>query len=208
MTNKKTIGELIEKEVRKQGIPITTFADLICCQRNNVYNLFRRNKIDIVLLKRISEVLNHNFFIDLANDLDLINENSDTEKDKVISQFYRVVPYVLKEIGKSNAIILGDLPDDPECPVPDFMLPDYIISFTIGNTFKERFGKNSLLLIETVTNEKGIEVEVLTNMLNQTKSLNIKLDYKTEEEWRDTMTFAFDVHERFKIQQSWEQRKI
>ena len=124
MTNKKTIGELIEKEVRKQGIPITTFADLICCQRNNVYNLFRRNKIDIVLLKRISEVLNHNFFIDLANDLDLINENSDTEKDKVISQFYRVVPYVLKEIGKSNAIILGDLPDDPECPVPDFMLPD------------------------------------------------------------------------------------
>lgn len=208
MTNKKTIGELIEKEVRKQGIPITTFADLICCQRNNVYNLFRRNKIDIVLLKRISEVLNHNFFIDLANDLDLIAENSDTEKDKVISQFYRVVPYVLKEIGKSNAIILGDLPDDPECPVPDFMLPDYIISFTIGNTFKERFGKNSLLLIETVTNEKGIEVEVLTNMLNQTKSLNIKLDYKTEEEWRDTMTFAFDVHERFKIQQSWEQRKI
>jgi hypothetical protein len=114
----------------------------------------------------------------------------------------------LKEIGKSNAIILGDLPDDPECPVPDFMLPDYIISFTIGNTFKERFGRNSLLLIETVTNEKGIEVEVLTNMLNQTKSLNIKLDYKTEEEWRDTMTFAFDVHERFKIQQSWEQRKI
>ena len=208
MTNKKTIGELIEKEVRKQGIPITTFADLICCQRNNVYNLFRRNKIDIVLLKRISEVLNHNFFIDLANDLDLIAENSDTDKDKVISQFYRVVPYVLKEIGKSNAIILGDLPDDPECPVPDFMLPDYIISFTIGNTFKERFGKNSLLPIETVTNEKGIEVEVLTNMLNQTKSLNIKLDYKTEEEWRDTMTFAFDVHERFKIQQSWEQRKI
>lgn len=208
MTNKKTIGELIEKEVRKQGIPITTFADLICCQRNNVYNLFRRNKIDIVLLKRISEVLNHNFFIDLANDLDLINENSDTEKDKVISQFYKVVPYVLKEIGKSNAIILGDLPDDPECPVPDFMLPDYIISFTIGKTFKERFGKNSLLLIETVTNEKGIEVEVLTNLLTQTKSLNIKLDYKTMEEWRDTMTFAFDVHERFKIQQSWEQRKI
>lgn len=208
MTNKKTIGELIEKEVRKQGIPITTFADLICCQRNNVYNLFRRNKIDIVLLKRISEVLNHNFFIDLANDLDLINENSDTENDKVISQFYKVVPYVLKEIGKSNAIILGDLPDDPECPVPDFMLPDYIISFTIGKTLKERFGKNSLLLIETVTNEKGIEVEVLTNLLTQTKSLNIKLDYKTEEEWRDTMTFAFDVHERFKIQQSWEQRKI
>lgn len=36
MTNKRTIGELIENEVRKQQIPITEFAKMICCQRNNV----------------------------------------------------------------------------------------------------------------------------------------------------------------------------
>ena len=51
--NNKTIGEIIEREVRKQQIPITQFADMICCQRNNVYDIFRRSKIDIILLKRI-----------------------------------------------------------------------------------------------------------------------------------------------------------
>ena len=30
MTNKRTIGELIENEVRKQQIPITEFAKMIC----------------------------------------------------------------------------------------------------------------------------------------------------------------------------------
>ena len=66
MANKKTIGELIEREVRKQQIPITQFEEMICCQRNNVYDIFRRSKLDIILLKRISEVLKHNFFKDLA----------------------------------------------------------------------------------------------------------------------------------------------
>ena len=47
MTNKRTIGELIENEVRKQQIPITEFAKMICCQRNNVYDIFKRSKMDI-----------------------------------------------------------------------------------------------------------------------------------------------------------------
>ena len=38
MTNEKTIGELIKLEVLKQGIPIKRFAEMIYCQRNNVYN--------------------------------------------------------------------------------------------------------------------------------------------------------------------------
>lgn len=50
-SEKLTIGKLIEKEVRKQQIPITEFARLICCQRNNVYDIFKRSKIDIVQLK-------------------------------------------------------------------------------------------------------------------------------------------------------------
>ncbi len=39
MTEKRTIGKLIEKEVRKQQLSIVEFADRICCKRNNVYNL-------------------------------------------------------------------------------------------------------------------------------------------------------------------------
>lgn len=73
-SEKLTIGKLIEKEVRKQQIPITEFARLICCQRNNVYDIFKRSKIDIVQLKQISKVLRRNFFKELADDLELINE--------------------------------------------------------------------------------------------------------------------------------------
>lgn len=209
MTNEKTIGKLIEHEVRKQGIPIKKFAEMIYCQRNNAYNLFGRSKIDIILLKRICEALNHNFFQDLADDLSLIDEVGDAEKDKAVVQFYNVVPKILKEMGKSSSIILGDLPDDVDSPVPDFILPDYIISFTVGNTFMERSSKrNPLLSIEKISNDEGIEIELLTNLLHQTRSQNIVLDYKTEEEWRDTLTFAFELYERFNISQLWKQRRL
>ena len=195
---KKTIGTLIEIEVRKQ-MSITEFAEKICCQRNNVYDIFNRSKIDIILLKRISEVLNHNFFQDLANDLGLVDIEGEMEKDKAIAQFYKIVPNILREMGKDDTIISGSLPDAPDCPVPDFLLPDYIISFTIGDTFDERFGENSYLLVEMKRNEKGAKVELLTNLLNQTRSLNIKLDYKTEDEWRETLAYAFELHAHYGI---------
>lgn len=195
---KKTIGKLIEMEVRKQ-MSITEFAEKICCQRNNVYDIFNRSKIDTILLKRISEVLNHNFFQDLANDLSLIDEEDEMARDKAIAQFYKVVPNILREMGKDDTIISGSLPDEPDCPVPDFLLPNYIISFTIGDTFDERFGKNSYLLVEMMRNAKGAEVELLTNLVHRNRSLNIKLDYKTEEEWRETLAFAFEVHAHYGI---------
>ena len=198
MKNKQTIGELIELEVRKQ-MSITQFAEAICCQRNNVYDIFRRSKIDIILLKRISEVLNRNFFKDLADDLGLIDEEDEMARDKAIAQFYKVVPNILREMGKDDTIISGSLPDEPDCPVPDFLLPSYIISFTIGETFAERFGQNPLLSVELMRNEKGTEIELLTNLVHRNRSLNIKLDYKTEEEWRETLAFAFEVHKHYEI---------
>lgn len=195
---KKTIGTLIEMEVRKQ-MHVSEFADKICCQRNNVYDIFRRSKIDIILLKRISEVLNHNFFQDLANDLGLIDVDEEAAKDKAIAQFYKVVPTILREMGKDDTIISESLPDEPDCLVPDFILPNYIISFTIGETFDERFGKNSYLPVELMRNEKGAEVELLTNLVHRNRSLNIKLDYKTEEEWRETLAYAFELHKLYGI---------
>ena len=147
MTNKQTIGDLIEREVRKQQIPITQFADMICCQRNNVYDIFRRSKIDIVLLKRISEVLNRNFFKELADDLDLICEREETEKDKAVAQFFKAVPKALRRLGKEVSIILQELGDEyKDCKIPDFGLTNYAISFTIGDTMKDRIGENPFCL--------------------------------------------------------------
>ena len=81
MAHKRTIGELIENEVRKQQIPITEFAKMIYCQRNNVYDIFKRNKMDIAQLKQISKVLNHNFFKDLYEDEELISNNEEAGEE-------------------------------------------------------------------------------------------------------------------------------
>jgi len=55
------IGERIREIFDKSNMNIARFAELLHCDRANVYNIFRRKKIDISLLLEISKILNHNF---------------------------------------------------------------------------------------------------------------------------------------------------
>ena len=85
----ETIGNRIENEVRKQEWNITEFADAICCKRNNVYDIFKRNNLDIKLLARISKVLKHNYFKDLAEEPELAEFTvEESEKDSCCNTFY------------------------------------------------------------------------------------------------------------------------
>lgn len=203
MANKKTIGELIENEVRKQQIPITEFAKMIYCQRNNVYAIFKRSKMDIEQLKQISQVLNRNFFKELAEDMELINECEESEeekmKQKAVSQFFNIVPNVLHKLGRSSTIVFSRL-DEPgyeDCPTPDFGLPDYFITFTIGETLKERIGDCAILPIVSIVNDDGYMVEVCTNVMYGSVCINVKLDYKTSDEWCRILIFAFETYEKY-----------
>ena len=206
MTDNKTIGELIELEVRRQGISITGFAEMICCQRNNVYDIFKRDNIDIKLLKNISTLLKRNFFRELAEAPELITdkeETADEEKNrKAVSQFFEVVPDVLHKLGKSPAIVFCKMSEDEQAnrKLPDFGLPDYFITFTIGETLKERVGENPVLPITPVSNNSDNKVEVCQNVVYDSVCVNIKLDFKTEEEWSDILNFAFEVYD--KVQRS------
>ena len=65
---------------------------------------------------------------------------------------------------------------------------------------KDRIGNNPLLPFEYFMNDEGIELEISTNRLYNSKNINIKLDYKTDEEWLQTMKYAFEVYERLNIQ--------
>ena len=56
------IGYIIEQQVRKQGRSITWLANQLSCHWTNVYAIFRRNNIDVILLQKLSEVLDFNFF--------------------------------------------------------------------------------------------------------------------------------------------------
>lgn len=206
MTDNKTIGELIELEVRRQGISITGFAEMICCQRNNVYDIFKRDNIDIKLLKNISTLLKRNFFRELAEAPELITDKKETAEEeknrKAVSQFLEVVPDVLHKLGKSSAIVFCKMSEDEEAnrKLPDFGLPGYFITFTIGETLKERVGENPVLPITPVSNNSDNKVEVCQNMVYDSVCVNIALDFKTEEEWSDILNFAFEVYD--KVQRS------
>jgi len=192
---KKAIGQIIENEVRKQQITIVDFAKMICCTRNNVYDIFKRDKIDIIQLKHISKVLKRNFFKELSEDMELIRE--DESDGKAVAQFFTVVPDILRKLGKSPIIVANsDYADDEECLMPDFGLPDYYISFTKGNTLRERIGDNPNLPIESVSNDSGCVVEVCKNMACRSVYVNVKLDYRTEEDWYGVLDFAFKTYDK------------
>lgn len=202
-TKSKTIGDLINEEVRRQKMPVTKFAKEINCQRNNVYDIFNRSNMDIDLLKRISKVLDVNFFQKIADDLDLVCEEADNvnqQEQKAVSQFLDVVPKLLEKMGKNAAIFMGNpCPSDidSDC-LPDFCLPDYSISFTFGKTLEERMRANSYLSFEVVRKNAGCEVETCFNKCTSLPTFNIQLTYKTEEQWAETLEFAFEVMSKWR----------
>ena len=63
------IGQIIEKEFYRQGRSVSWFADKLCCDRTNVYNIFKRESIDTALLLKISQTLGHDFFSYYVDDL-------------------------------------------------------------------------------------------------------------------------------------------
>ncbi len=60
------IGQQIEEELRRQERSVSWFARKLCCNRQNVYDIFHRTNIDAELLLRISLVLGRNFFEEYA----------------------------------------------------------------------------------------------------------------------------------------------
>lgn len=56
------IGKLIEAELRRQERTVSWFARKLYCDRSNVYDIFKRENIDVDLLLRISSILKHDFF--------------------------------------------------------------------------------------------------------------------------------------------------
>lgn len=64
------IGNAIKTEVEKQERTVSWFAKKLGCSRMAIYRIYEKNSIDTATLRQISKILNHNFFNDLANDLE------------------------------------------------------------------------------------------------------------------------------------------
>ena len=194
-----TIGKLIENEVRKQGWIIKDFAERICCTRTNVYDIFNRSKMDVAQLAHISKILKHNFFKDLAENLELADANNpEVEKDlqnrRAVAQFFDVMPKVLKNLHIETNIVMPIMQNEFNDPLPDYGLTDYAIFFTLGERLYDRFNKDSIgcFDVQTVIATGGTPVDIWHNTLNHTWFVDIKLDFKTEEQWGNTILYLLD----------------
>lgn len=188
----KTIGKLIEEEVRRQEWNITTFADKICCTRTNVYDIFQRSKMDVAQLELISRVLKHNFFKDLADNPELADANNpEVEKDlqnrRAVAQFFEVMPKVLRNLNIETSIVMPIFQDEFKDPLPDYGLSDYAIVFTIGERLYDRFNNEGLGLFDIKTDVApgNQSFDIWHNTMNHQWFVDVKLDYKTEQEWGD-----------------------
>lgn len=210
MERKTTIGELIENEVRRQQLTMDQFAQKICCQRANVYKIFKRNTIDISQLKLISEALGHNYFEDLAKDVDLARpvpvDEEELERLRAVDQFMDAVPKVFLKLGHMVSISFGSkLPDEENIPLPDFILSDYNITFTIGQTYEEKcngFWGNRFYFSHPSDDCPAKMVGCL-NQGTGLQSYDIAIDYKTEDEWEKTIRYALDEISGFYLPRTW-----
>ncbi len=65
------LGKEIKKEVKRKGIKITEFAEMINYSRRNIYEIFERKSIDTNLLQKTGKVLGTNLFIHFFSEKEL-----------------------------------------------------------------------------------------------------------------------------------------
>ena len=68
------VGSIIKEIFDKQEASVSWFAKQLCCDRTNIYSIFKRESIDTALLVKISTILNHDFFKYYSQDLDIQKE--------------------------------------------------------------------------------------------------------------------------------------
>ena len=68
------VGNKINEVVREQGRSIKWFAERLNCDRSNVYKIFRKPSIDTDLLQHICIILEHDFFLDVSNEMKVFSK--------------------------------------------------------------------------------------------------------------------------------------
>lgn len=195
----KIIGQLIDDVVRRQGLSVQKFAEKIHCSRQNVYDLFKRSTIDVAQLHLISKALNHNFLMDIIENPELVDiTNPEVKKEllnrRAVAQFFEVMPTVLKKLNIETNIVMPIMKNEFNDPLPDYGLSDFAISFTVGERLLDRFAPTNLDCFEVQTEVayRNHIVDIWHNKVHHSWFADIKLDYKTEEEWGEILDYLLD----------------
>lgn len=97
---KKNIGQIIKERLDASDMEVTAFAKAIARERSNVYDIFKRDSIDTKLLKKIGQVLKHDFFQDLL-------EEETIEKIKLTNSVKKAKVLLELEISEDQMMSIG-----------------------------------------------------------------------------------------------------
>lgn len=195
----KHIGDLIKEEVDRQGLSASEFGKKIYCERGNVYKIYKRKSIDTALLGIISNALNHDFFADIASNHLLSGVDDEEVRKEVynkmaVAQFIEVVPDLLEKLGVEPHIFFGRPLEIPkEIPIPDYYITPNI-SLSLNELLFDKMNcnlENAISVKRFKDNDTELLVDLWEFRWNADNLLNIKLDYKTKEEWEYTLRFIF-----------------
>lgn len=100
------IGQKIQEVFDQSGMTKKAFADKVGMNRNNVYHVFSRKKIDVQLLKRISEALNYDFLQDYVPDD--IPVNRQREEIRIVRDQRKSRISLLIELDPDEDILLNE----------------------------------------------------------------------------------------------------
>lgn len=208
MKQKRKIGELIKEEVEKKGLSAEDFGNEIFCSRTYVYKIYKKASIDTALLARISTALGRDFFRNISEDMALSGVDDEKAQQEIynrmaVTQFLEVVPDLLGRLGKPSAIFVASRPSDfpSEWPMPDYYIGEFspLLLFSVGDTMRDKIRNiynediKCMYNIIPYTEEKdGITANLIKMNCNGPDMLDIKLDYKTEQEWEKLFRFIFD----------------
>ena len=140
-----------------------------------------------------------NFFKELAENPELAGANDpEVEKDlqnrRAVAQFFDAMPKVLKNLRIDTNIVMPIMQNEFNDPLPDYGLSDYAIFFTVGERLYDRFSKEGLGLFEVKTEiaTGGHPIDIWHNTLYHSWFADVKLDYKTENEWGDIILYLLN----------------
>ncbi len=109
----QSIGKIIEIKLREKGISVSEFARRINKNRNNVYDIFRRESLDTQLLQKISQVLDYDFFMHFRkeNNSILVEDGGDYGKNETdilqkYNELQKEIVYLKQLIKDKNHIII------------------------------------------------------------------------------------------------------
>jgi transcriptional regulator with XRE-family HTH domain len=77
---KQIIGNLVKEKFLSSGLTISQFAEHICCEARNVHRIFKRERIDVDLLTKISKALKFDFFKLYSDELSFNNPVPETKR--------------------------------------------------------------------------------------------------------------------------------